>query len=835
TAIYPHMLAFLYKSVSFFFPRLEQVAIFSSLLFFGLSLLVFYLLIHRLLGWQTALLATNLCVVVPPTLIRSVVGYVDRDAFCLFLGLSSYYLYMRAYQSDLQRNRLVWGFLSGVVMALLGLTWQGVGLFMSVIVLLNFILFLLPTYRQIDFYLFLAWLIPVLIGLLGFKSVYRDLSQAYAMLAIVLPCGFLTLFIGAAIISKQPRLAQLCTLSGKIPLSFTVTVITVGLGSFALLFSSDVAELMTRAWTHFLAPFGSGRLAASIGELQKRDAIEWSVWPGYFFIFAVGGALLFMKMFASTARLNVWMSLVLFEVLLAGTILTRFALTENSFYDSTLMTVFYASSLIVFTVGMTVVYLWSYYRQREMFPKNQPDIKALFLLVLFCVLLFITRGAMRFEFFFAPVVMALGCYAFIRSLKTLKVPDWGVGLILLSLFAFECYAIREHLPILNLPDASYYSLTVPLFMLIIAIGPFAVTVWRASKSAIIGTLRISTLALLILLLLFLGGSAPVHWLGGYADSSYTQASEIRSVFTPAMSRALEWLKHNTSQSSTVAAWWDNGSFINLLSDRATIIDEEQLPYWVHLTARDVLLQETDSQALQFLKAHEATHLLITGQDLQSSKAISILASDKVLDRHLSLALHSTTQTIIQSQSDGSIFKYTPEAEGDFMSESITINGKTYPTGTWKINGTYLKLDSSNGDTAELQGILIEIVAEGEVLQLMPERFYYKEIMYQQSGKDILPCTLLISSHTDNPLDWAVFCLSPKIRDTLMFRLYLLNQASDYFRPVYPPEIAAQQGDLDPTDFSVRIWEIHCPDNLLIDPKYLETDFPDAELRRLWKK
>lgn len=837
-SVYPYTLAFLYKCVSLLFRgvTLEQIITFSSLLFFSLSLIVFYFLMRRLLGWPTALLATNLCVVVPSTLGRSVVGYADRDAFCLFLAFGSYYLYISAYQSSQLKNRLILGLLSGVVMMLLGLTWQGAGLFISIIVLLNFICFMFPNYWKTDSYLYLIWLSPVIIGLLGFKSVYRDFSQAHAILAVGPSCGLLVLVLLFAIVSKHPKLSEFFTLGGKIPLSFAVTVVTVGLGSVVLLqFSFGTSELLNRAWTHFLGPFGSGRLETSIEELQKRGVMSWSVWPGYFLIFIVGGTLILMKRFASTAHLNVWVSLTLFEVLLAGTILTRFASMKDTSYESPLMTSLYASSLIAFAIGMTAVYLWSYSRQRETQPELRPDIGDLFLWVSFCVLLFSARGAIRFEFFFAPVAMALGCYAFVRALETLGIPDWGFGWILLFLLVFEFYAIGKHLSWLRLPHSYYDSSTVLSFALITAVGISAAVMRRTFRGFDkVWIFRSGVVAVFVFLLLLLGGPASFPLLGGYADLSYTKAAEIRPIVTSPISRALEWLKRNTPQSSIVAAWWDHGSFINLLSHRTTIIDEQQLPYWVHLMARHVLFAETDLQALEFLKAHGATHLLITRRELRGFGGISILASDEDLDRYSFLTPSPASREIIQSQSGGTIFRYNPEANDDFMNAPITVNGKTYPVGAWKINGIYLKLEELNGDTDQPPGILIEIESEGQKVRFIPEEFYYRGMMYQQSGENILPCTLLISSHTDNPLDWEILCLPPKVRNTLMIRLYLLNQVSDYFRPVYPPETGPHQDDWGMLDYSARIWEIHYPQSFPTDSKYLRTDFPDSELHRLWK-
>ena len=834
-SVYPYTLAALYKGVSLLFRSvtLEQIGMFSSLFFFSLSLIVFYFLLHRFLGWQTALLSINLCAVVPSTLGRSVVGYADRDAFCLFLALVSYYLYLRAYQSDPLRNRLILGLLSGGVMMLLGLSWQGVGLFISIMVMLNFILFLFPTYRRSDFYLYLAWFSPVILGFLSFKAVYQDLSQAHAMLAVVLPCSFLLLVLLFTGTSKHAKLSELCTFKGKIPLSFAVTVMMVAVAGLVLLLTS---ELIHRVWAHFLAPFGSGRLAASIEELQKRGAAGWSVWPGHFLIFIVGGTLLLMKKITTTARLNVWTSLTLFQVLLAGTILTRFVSMEDSFDESALMTFLYASALVIFAMGMVAVYLWSYHEQRRAPSESSPDVGDLFLLVSFCILLFISRGAMRFEFFFAPVAMALGSYAFVYVLRILRVSERGFTWILLCLLAFEFYAIGKHLSWLHLPQLDYDATTVISFALIIAIGVSVAALRPALKGLAKNRIsHFSILAALVFFLMLVGGISPVPWGGGYAELSYVKAAEIRPAISSATSRALEWLKHNTPQSSVVAAWWDYGSFINLLSYRSTIIDEEQLSYWVHLMAREVLLAETDLQALRFLKAHGATHLLITERDLRNFEGISKLASAQELDRHSFLVQCPTAREIIQSRQGGTIFTYAPQTISKFMNEPLAIKSGTYPTGAWKINNIHLKLTGSNGSTDELLGILIEVQIEDRTIRLRPEAFSYKGKMYQQVGEDILPCTLLISAHTDNPLDWVVFCLSPRMRSTLMVRLYLLNQASDYFRPVYPPEALSQQGDLNSPDFSVRIWEIHYPDNLSTDPKYLQTDFPDAELRRLWKR
>ena len=440
-------------------------------------------------------------------------------------------------------------------MTLLGLTWQGVGLFISIIVLLNFILFLLPTYRHSDCYLYLAWFGPVFLGLLSFKTVYQDLSQAHTILAVALPCGFLFLVLLFTGISKHAKLSEFCTFKGKIPLSFAVTVMVVTAGGLVLLLFPGAFELTHRAWAHFLAPFGSGRLAASIEELQKRGAMSWFVWPGYFFFFIIAGALLLMKKIVQAAQMNLWLSLTFFQLLLAGTILTRFVSIKDSAYESPLMVVLYASSLIVFAIGMVTVYLWSYRKRRETSSGSSPDVGDLFLLVSFSILLFISRGAMRFEFFFAPVAMALGCYAVVQILSALKVPDRGYVGIVAALLIFEFYAIGKHIIGLSSPESYYDSSVMLLLPLIASVGIAIIAIRRAfgrlDKTRIP---HFSVVTVIVFLLLLMGGIAPFPWLGGYASLSYAKASEVRPTITPSTSRALEWLKRNTQQSSVLTVW-----------------------------------------------------------------------------------------------------------------------------------------------------------------------------------------------------------------------------------------------------------------------------------------
>ena len=86
---------------------------------------------------------------------------------------------------------------------------------------------------------------------------------------------------------------------------------------------------------------------------------------------------------------------------------------------------------------------------------------------------------MRFEFFFAPVAMALGCYTVIQVLSALKVPDRGYVGIVVALLIFEFYAIGKHIVGFSSPESYYDSSVILLLPLIASVGVAVIAIRRA--------------------------------------------------------------------------------------------------------------------------------------------------------------------------------------------------------------------------------------------------------------------------------------------------------------------------------------------------------------------
>ena len=220
---FPVLIAFLHRGASFFFHSLtvEQVAILSPIFLSILSALALYFLLSRALDRETALFGVNIALVAYPWVRRTVAGYADWDALSLFLALVSFYFYLRSFQASTAKRGLIFALLSGNVMVLLGLTWEGVGLMSAVIISVEFIQFIGFKYEKQDVYRYLSWGIPVLLGLTVCTNVYRDLSRPYSLLALGVPALFLLFALMFLILRQFAGLLRVITLNHQLPVGLS--------------------------------------------------------------------------------------------------------------------------------------------------------------------------------------------------------------------------------------------------------------------------------------------------------------------------------------------------------------------------------------------------------------------------------------------------------------------------------------------------------------------------------------------------------------------------------------------------------------------------------------
>jgi hypothetical protein len=84
-------------------------------------------------------------------------------------------------------------------------------------------------------------------------------------------------------------------------------------------------------------------------------------------------------------------------------------------------------------------------------------------------------------------------------------------------------------------------------------------------------------------------------------------------------KTFRWMKLELSDTAVVAASWIYGSQLNVLGNVKTIIDQDHfIQHWIYLYNRYVFCSRNDDEALEFLKTHKATHIMLTQNDILHS-------------------------------------------------------------------------------------------------------------------------------------------------------------------------------------------------------------------------
>ena len=124
--------------------------------------------------------------------------------------------------------------------------------------------------------------------------------------------------------------------------------------------------------------------------------------------------------------------------------------------------------------------------------------------------------------------------------------------------------------------------------------------------------------------------------GGHATRSIYAAARMRTSIPGEGSEtdALHWMKKTLPPDSVIAANWQYGNRINVLGGVKTITDPDHyLPHWIHLYYRHVFCAKSEQEALEFLKTHGATHLMLSEHRILSNAgSYSFIGSNEESDR-----------------------------------------------------------------------------------------------------------------------------------------------------------------------------------------------------------
>ena len=742
--LWSYFLAYTHKTLEVLLPNLSLYhwTLYAPALCFCIGLGALCLFFYRAYGLLFSCLVGFFMATLPSSIGRSTAGFSDRDAWCWMLGVLVVILHVASLQTQHKRQRWIFTLASGFTMFLGGLSWEGFGMFGLIILFMELWLFLTSeTEDRLPYYG--VWVLTFVPALYLISPAYHNgygFAKYLSALVLMPPLVLLGMrTFRYLLLSKVEKLR---------PHARTLAFGLIGVGCLSAL-GYVLTQIDTFAST--TVPLSQNALMSVIVELQNPEFRYWRILYGSTFVFgSLGVILTCLRLSATTEvsqkprtwkrdrdRLLTTLPLVLF-------------LTTTFFRDLLDNVAGEAiGNLLFFTaLGGTLVCLLLTAWRRQTPPKN--ELVDVAMTAWFIIWLALTRDATRYNFFFC-LSTAFFTATFIEFLA-----DTASEKLRASKYTSD--AFREKF------------LHTPL------------------KTGIVTGM--------LALILFWGT------IGGYAKHIIPAGREHHNVFPSESSEteAYRWMKTELSRDAIVAANFDHGTLMNAFGGVKTIIDQDHyLQHWIHLYNRHVFGGRSEREALEFLKTHNATHLLLSEEDvLYGAGFFSRIGSDETDDRELK----RTRMKLLRTE-NGAPWRFFEPKETPFIYIETPPDTET----------EFLTARLKSGGTVQLP-----YVAFSETRHKRPAPL--PETTENEYGGVLL---FFHEHHGQLNIERGTY-LPPATWNNLTVKLFMREAHTEAFVQIYPID--------KETKAQVKIWEIHYPPDIQTNDKYLETGYPERSFKDL---
>ena len=535
--LYGYALAYTYKAVSTVFPNimLYHVCLYMPVVCFCIGLGVLCLYLYRTYGLLFSSVVGILLATLPGSIERSTAGFGDRDAWCLMIGILAVTTYLVSLQAECPRSCFLWTLVSGFIVFLGGLSWEGFGVFLSVIIVVELWRFLTSETEE-SLYLYLLWVCCFVPTLYLTSPAYRNgygFAEHLAAFVLLPPIVLLAMrAIRHLLLSKVNKLRP------------HARSLSLGLTLGSLIFALGYVWIQQNTFADTTVPMSQNAVMQAMTELQNPHFGYW--------VFRYGGVFIFGSIGLVFASKRHWDQTCLLVPLLLfiGTTFFREPL-EKHIWDASHGTFFFFIAMTCTGIG----FLISAWLQKSHEPRHW-TIVAFTVWFIFWVAL--ARDAKRYDFF-------------------IGVP--------LAFFTAEIIHFLSDILSRKVKQNRHRSV-----------------------------LKICIASVLLAGILFFPP------LGAHAKRAIYAATHMRKA-TPIMNvtNALHWMRTTLPNTAIVAAHWAYGSQLNVLAEVKTIIDQDTyLQNWILLYNQHVHNATSEIEALEYLKTHGATHLMLTRKDPKDS-------------------------------------------------------------------------------------------------------------------------------------------------------------------------------------------------------------------------
>lgn len=772
----PRALVFLHKILSPISSSmtLRYVDVIYPVIFFVLSMFVFFFLILKLTKSKVAaLLSSFFLAIIPAYLFRTMAGVSDHEPigmFAFFLALLAFTISMnRIEKKNSWKGAILSGIITGFFTVFSIAAWGGVSMFVLLIIPFTIFILWITNKRNegeksnLKEYLlfYISWVISfILLQTIFSYSIKSALISLLNLRGMIIPIVFAFLIADYILIHiKNNKLEKI----GKYRIIISLILAVIFLILLGLVLHQKTGISISNLISNIIRPFGGGRTGSTVAEnaLPYTLDIINQIGKALFWLFFVGALIIGIDFSKGIEKKN---NKILFSFLwilmICGILFHRYSTVSAVFNgDSFLSQFFYIGSIAAFTGA----FIWMYF-------KGKIETKSENIIILLFTFFMALAGisAIRLLFIFAPVVCFVSAYALVKIYEYAK-------------------NSKEEI--------------VRMILYIILIG-------------------------LAILLIFTSIN--------YIKNIEAQSKGIGSSANPQWQYAMAWVREDTAPGSIFVHWWDYGYWVQYMGERPTVTDGGHgNGYWDHLIGRYLLTTPYPETALSFMKAQNVSYLLIDPSDIGKYPAYSSIGSDNSgTDRYSFLPTMVSNANQVQETKNGTIRIYN----GGFGLDEDVIYKQAgqadvfIPMQNSGLGGVVVQ--EENG---KFQQPMAVYIYNGNQISIPMRYIYYNGQLYDfkngtNSAIYILPQISQVEGGLKIDEKGALIYMSPKVANSLVAQLYLMNDPLHEYNGV-----TLAHSEPDPLETSIesysgkqineffyfgglrgplKIWKVNPPENII---------------------
>ncbi|MFH1444872.1 MAG: STT3 domain-containing protein [Nanoarchaeota archaeon] len=773
-----YFIAYLYKFLNFLMPSvtIENADVLYPVICFAGGAIFFFLFMKKLFNWKIGLVSTGFLIVLPAYLYRTMAGAADKEAFATMMMFAALYFFLYAWKSSTTRQAIIYGTLAGLLTALTGAVWGGVMFLFLIFATFTLINVILGQMNKRTTLTYILWFIIMVISI---NSLYPERFYLTNFISSIQSTATTFVFFTVIVyylLSKKPEITRKLVglTKKKLPLGFIAPLLVFLIGLIALTLFSGPEKVIYQITQGYIQLTEPFGTNRWVLTVAEAHLPSFSDWKGQF-----------------TQKYLL--------IVLAGATLAFYTMTKVFKTKRIIPTIIFALAL----VGISI----SRYSPSSPLLNGSTGIALLIYfgsLLLICGMFFYAY----FKFFSKDK----------QSFELLQKIDKSALLaiiILLYLMISAKTAIR--LLFIFAPATAIFA------------GYFTIETLDRLKKINNDTYKIIGYVILIVLI------STTWW--GFSEASMNQARYTGSSYTYQWVQSMNWVRENTPEDAVFAHWWDYGYYVQTGGERATLSDGGNSRGAInYFTGRHLLTGQNETEALEILKANNATHFLVVYEEIGKYPAFSSIGSDVNYDRYSWISTFQLDPSLVQETRNETVLIFTGSTAID---EDFIYQDQLFPNGGAGIGGVMIPIETNtvmegnaSQTTQEIKQPAILLVYAGQQYQIPLECVFIdgEERVFPQKGYPgcfrVMPS--IDGANQVNPLG-AGLLLSPKVRRTVFTKLFLYDQPSEYFTKVYTDEntgmpLALYQGRLIGP---LKIWEISYPDDLVIPEEYYGTEEPEG--------